>query len=657
MAQVSQTALTIGSKATTRTPVTPGVLLNTRAIGGRPAISPDGKHVAFSIWDRVANEQGRQGRIWLVDIEDGAPGIHEPKPLTKGPKTSNTPVWSPDGTRIAYIMAIGEGEQERPQLHMMSANGENARQVCTMPNGVNDIQWSPDGTRIAFLSVEGEEPKRDPIVVAPARHIRLWTIHVESDIPTPVTPDNLTVWEYAWSPDSHSFALYYSVKPDENGWYAGQLGLVPARGGAVRQLTHLTQQASGLIWTPDGSTITYVSGEWSDRGNSSGDIYALTFSDGDEPRNLTPRIDISPTSCYWFPDGKRLLFTAYSGVTHQLAIREEDGSITMLDDDFVMAHGIISATPDLSKFVVMHGSPQEMYDIWYGSLPDNQQAGNSEKTNKGIAWRRLTQLNPLVEQTFALAKSERIRYESVDGWQIDAIFTHPSVRKTEGPPPLIVNVHGGPSWAWSDDIGLFWTQLLASAGYAVLRPNIRGSWGRGVEFADAVVGDMGGKDFQDIMCGVDYLIERGMVDGDRLGICGWSYGGFMTAWAVSQTTRFKGAVMGAGIADWHSFHAQSNLSDWDARYLKADQLDNPDVYRTWSPITYAKRITTPTLILHGERDNEVPVNQGYTFYRALYERGVPTELVVYPREGHGPREYDHMRDIEERTVRWFEQYV
>ena len=131
----------------------------------------------------------------------------------------------------------------------------------------------------------------------------------------------------------------------------------------------------------------------------------------------------------------------------------------------------------------------------------------------------------------------------------------------------------------------------------------------------------------------------------------------MTAWAVSQTTRFKAAVMGAGIADWHSFHAQSNLSDWDARYLKADPLDNPDVYRRWSPITYAKRIVTPTLILHGEQDLAVPVNQGYTFHRALYERGVPTELAVYPREGHGPRERDHMRDIEERTVRWFEQYL
>ena len=646
----SQNSLSIDTSAT-RIPVTPGAFLDARDVGMRSAISPDGKQVAFSIWERMGNEQKRQARIWLVNTTEAEHELPELHPLTHGPESSHSPRWSPNGTRIAYIQEASESEHEHGQLYIMSSDGKDARQVCTMPNGVSDIEWSPDGTHIAFLSLEGKEPKRDPIVVVPARHLRLWTVHIESDMPMPVTPANLTVWEYAWSPDSRSFALYYSMKPDDNGWYTGQVGLVPAHGGAVQQLTHLTQQVSGLTWRPDGRAITYVSGDWSDRGNASGDIYLLPVDkDGaSEPRNLTPGISTSPVIPRWFPDGKRLLFNAYSGVTHQLAIREEDGTITLLEDDFVMGRGQLSTTPDLSAFVVLHGSSQQMYDMWYGMLPDGQ--------NKHIAWRRLTQLNPIIEETFALATSERIRYESVDGWQIDAIFTHPSTLKTEGPPPLIVNVHGGPSWAYSDDIGLFWTQTLASAGFAVLRANIRGSWGRGVAFADAVVGDMGGKDFQDILRGIDYLIERGMVDGDRLGICGWSYGGFMTAWAVSQTTRFKAAVMGAGIADWHSFHAQSSLSDWDARYLKADQLDNPDVYRRWSPITYANRIVTPTLILHGEKDRDVPVNQSYTFHRALYDRGIPTELVVYPREFHGPRERDHMRDIEERTVHWFEQYV
>jgi dipeptidyl aminopeptidase/acylaminoacyl peptidase len=525
-----------------------------------------------------------------------------------------------------------------------------------MPNGASAIAWSPSGTHLAFLSEEGKEPEHDPLIVTPPRHVRLWTVHVESDIPTPVTPDDVTVWEYAWSPDGRSFAVYYSVKPDENGWYAGQVGLVGAGGGAIRQLTQLTQQVSSLTWTPDGQAITYISGDWSDRGYSSGDIYLLSLSDSEvsEPCNLTPGISYSPAMCRWFPDGKRLLFTAVSGVTHLIAIRDENGEITTLDDDFVMWDGLFSTPPDMSKILTLHSSPDEMYDLWAGMLSPLSDKPQGETS---ISWHRETQLNPIIEETYALAKTERIRYESVDDWQIDALLSHPRVRKIGGPSPLVVLVHGGPSSAWIDDMSMIWTQILASAGYMVLRPNIRGSWGRGTEFANAVIGDMGGKDFQDIMRGVNFLIERGLVDGDRLGICGWSYGGFMTAWAVSQTTRFKAAVMGAGIADWHSFHAQSNLSDWDMRYLKANPLDNPQVYRERSPITYAKHVTTPTLILHGELDKAVPVSQGYTFHRALYERGVPTELVVYPREGHGPVERHHLRDIEERTLRWLEQYL
>jgi dipeptidyl aminopeptidase/acylaminoacyl peptidase len=186
---------------------------------------------------------------------------------------------------------------------------------------------------------------------------------------------------------------------------------------------------------------------------------------------------------------------------------------------------------------------------------------------------------------------------------------------------------------------------------------VRGSWGRGVAFADAVVGDMGGKDFQDVIYGVEYLVKQGIVDGNRVGIMGWSYGGYMTAWAVTQTNRFKAALMGAGISDWHNYHAQSSLRDSDLRFLAADPLENPEVYHKHSPITYAARVTTPTLILHGEKDEAVPVAQAYAFYQALRDRGVPVEFVVYPREGHGLRERDHVRDAEERLLRWFKRYV
>ncbi|HEY7417393.1 MAG TPA: S9 family peptidase, partial [Ktedonobacteraceae bacterium] len=273
-----------------------------------------------------------------------------------------------------------------------------------------------------------------------------------------------------------------------------------------------------------------------------------------------------------------------------------------------------------------------------------------------IQWHRLSRLNPIVEETVAIAQTERIYYESVDGWRIDGLFMLPLQSKDSELPPLYVDVHGGPSGAECD----YWApfdQYLAAQGFAVFRPNMRGSWGHGMEFADAVIGDMGGNDLQDILNGVEYLVQRGLVDGNRVGIGGWSNGGFLSAWAVTQTNRFKAAMMGAGISDWHNMHAQTILADADVLLLAADPLEKPEVYRQHSPLTYAARVTTPTLILHGENDPAVPVAQAYAFHRALRERNVPTELVVYPREGHGVSETAHVRDAFGRLAEWLKRYV
>jgi dipeptidyl aminopeptidase/acylaminoacyl peptidase len=629
-----------------RTPITPG-MLSTIRMPSEAQISSDGKRAVFVVWEYVGEEQKQRGRIWTVSTEVAEHEVGEPRPLTKGSKSDYCPRWSPDGKRLAYL-SVSDSERAKPQLHIIAAEGGEPEQLCTMPNGVVSLEWSPNGSRIAFLSQEGERPRPDPIVVAPERHYRLWTIYPDDDLPQPVTPAELTVWEYAWSPDSRQLAVYYSVMSGESGWYVGQIGYVAAQGGAVHQLTALTRQASSLSWSPDGTKLAYVSGEWSDRGLDAGDMFLLPL-DGSEPYNLTPGIQCSITWCRWFPDGQRLLFAAYKRVTQQIGIlHTSNGAVRVLDSDFVMRWPVLSATPDLHGFVALHCTQQDFYDVWHGTVDDGAE---------GITWHRLSRLNPIADETFALAKTKRIRYPSTDDWEIDALFTHPSVPKTDGRPPLVVSVHGGPSWAWSDDIGMLWTQLLASAGYAVLRPNVRGSWGRGVAFADAVVGDMGGKDFQDVLHGIDYLVQHNLVDGNRVAIAGWSYGGFMTAWAISQTTRFRAAVVGAGVSDWHNFHAQSHLSEWDRRFLGADMLDHPEVYRERSPITYARNITTPTLILHGERDFDVPVSQGYALYRALYEHGIPVEFVIYPREGHGIRERDHQRDLEERLLRWLEKYL
>ncbi|HKV86180.1 MAG TPA: S9 family peptidase [Ktedonobacterales bacterium] len=614
-----------------------------------PRLSPDGTTAAYVVNEYLPGEQKPRGRIWLVETREGA----QPRELATGALSDDCPRWSPDGATLAFCSRREDGDAGKPQLYVVPAAGGAPHRICAVPNGVAEIEWSPDGARIAFLSVDGEASKTEPRVNEPDLHQRLWTVSRDGDTPQTVTPANVTIWRYAWSPDSRSFAVYFSTGPNETDWYRGQLGMLPASGGAIRQIAELSRQAAALAWSHDGRRLAYVLGEWSDRPLVGGDIYEVAI-DGGDPRNVTPDIECSPSWVAWSPDDGALLYAAWDGLTSQIGL--VDGATLerrVLSRDFLVgdrAWPRLSPTADLRRFVTLHADQQSPDDVWLG-----ERTGDGETS---VAWRRLTRLNPLIEETLAVSPTRRIEYEGADGWRIEALYTPPLHPPTDGRlPPLILNVHGGPTSAYRDGFGDNWTQLLAAAGFAVLRPNIRGSIGRGVAFADAVLGDMGGKDFADALAGVDYVAAHGLADGARVGILGWSYGGFMVAWAVSQTTRFKAAVMGAGICDFHSFHAQTNIPDWDSRFLAADPNVNPQAYRDRSAITYAARITTPTLIVHGEQDECVPVNQAYAFYRSLRERDTPVELAVYPREGHGFRERDHLRDFYVRMAGWFTRYV
>ncbi|HEX9068756.1 MAG TPA: S9 family peptidase, partial [Ktedonobacterales bacterium] len=513
------------------------------------------------------------------------------------------------------------------------------------------VAWAPDGKRLAFLSLEGPELSGDPIMPAPGRHRRLWTVRPGSDSPEPVTPSNVTVWEFAWSPKSDQLAVFFSAGPDETDYYRGQIGMVSATGGAITQRTRLDRQAAALTWSPDGSRIAYVSGEWSDRGLVGGDVFTLA-AQGGEPRNLTEGIMCSPSLVRWQADGKRLLYAAWDGVGHQVGwLDEATGTATALARDLVIGEPAwpkVSASATMDAIAVTRTiAGEHSLELYLGTLRAD-----------GISWRRLTHLNAALEESTAVSPTRVLHFTGADGWDVEALYNPPVKPPASGTPPLVLNVHGGPSSAWVNNwSGGFLTQLLCGAGFGVLRVNSRGSMGRGVAFADAVLGDMGGKDLEDLLAGVDEAVRLGLADPERVGIAGWSYGGFMAAWAVSQVTRFKAAVMGAGICDYLSFHAQTNIPDWDMRFLKATPTEDPATYREKSALSYATRIQTPTLILHGEQDACVPVNQAYAFARALTERGVPVELVIYPREGHGPQEKAHIEDMESRIVRWLSRYL
>jgi dipeptidyl aminopeptidase/acylaminoacyl peptidase len=274
-----------------------------------------------------------------------------------------------------------------------------------------------------------------------------------------------------------------------------------------------------------------------------------------------------------------------------------------------------------------------------------------------LMWDRLTDLNPHSGEIEA-GETRSLHWKGADNLQMQGWLLLPADSSSNPPYPMVTLVHGGPLLAHLNRYTPAYREqgLLAAAGIAVFMPNPRGSTGWGLEFAESNIGDMGGKDWKDIVTGIDHCVELGIADPHRLGVAGNSYGGFMAAWAITQTNRFKAALMRAGVSDWRSFHGNTSITAWDAIfYGDADPWDPDGIFKDFSPITHVNRVKTPTLIIHGEVDRDVPVEQAYLFHRALKELGVETELVVYPREPHSFSERAHILDATCRTVAWFSE--
>ncbi|MCH8222471.1 MAG: S9 family peptidase [Chloroflexi bacterium] len=620
---------------------------------GDAQISPDGQTVAFVTGNGFIESGPARTKLPATDIYAISDAASEPIRLTRSPRSGTTPRWSPDGLYLAFYSDREEDGQR--QVYLLPANGGEATQLTSVrgtlpsPRSLNPLKWFSDGKSLAFQMIdalsedesEAREAGRDAIEFETGHQFtRIWRVGVDGGEPECISPDNMQVWEFAISPDGNRIAAVVSEMPYEWDWYRCRLAIFDIGSSHAVTVVDTPRQVAKPVWSPDGSLIAYLTSNWSDRGSDSGDVMVVS-PDGGESRNLTEGSDSSFDSIQW--PGEFLISTANIAGGSGIAILNADGGRPewLWRSESWLKGMTINTTGDAGAVITDPDGPSEVY--------------TGRVSGSSLELRRRTSLHPGFDE-ITVGKMSAIRWTAPDGQEIGGYLVVPQDSDADAPLPTVALIHGGPASAVRGglDDGRRWAHLLAANGFAVYLPNYRGSTGRGLAWTESNIGDMGGADFADMMAGLDALIEQGIADPSRLGITGWSYGGFTTAWAVTQTDRFKAAIMGAGISDWRSFHGRSYLHSWDViHYGGSDPYDPESPHARFSPINYIRNVKTPTLILHGEEDWDVPVEQSYQFYRALKDLGVETELVVYPREPHGPVEYEHLIDIGDRLVNWF----
>jgi len=602
---------------------------------GEVALSPDGSRIAFAVSASFREKgKGIETRLWSGAV-DGE--------LHPG-EAGALPRFSPDGARLAY--ASDRGHEGRLSVWVDGA------ELGEIPGSVEGLAWAPDGSRLLVLAAdlgadmagaqsakkveEAGAEEQDPKVFRPARFWRrLWLVDASSGEARDVTPQGVNVFEFGWA--GGKAAAVCTDEPSESAWYDAWIGLVDLDARSVERVHTPKWQLQSPRISP-GCRVAFVEGFSSDRGTLTGTVHAV----GQGP--IAPELDAT-----WidFADDDTLWVAGWRGAGSFAGRLKLDGSFEEL------AGGELTIGPRYSPSLAASADGSRVAAAW-----ESADEPLEVVLLENGARRTLTSLNAEVAPKLATIEWRAYRWTSFDGLEIEGLLGLPRDRP-EGPLPLVVDVHGGPtgSWSWSFAPAYGFPQLLGSAGYAVLLPNVRGSVGWGPEFAEANLGDMGGGDLQDILTGIDALAADGIVDDQRVAITGGSYGGFMACWAVTQTDRFAAALPFAVVTDWVSFHFTTNIGQFDRLYLQADPYDSTGEYTRRSPLYHAAKCTTPTLIVHGEDDLCTPLGQALEFYNALVEGGCETELVVFPREGHGWTERGHQVEAWNRIRDWLLRHV
>jgi len=641
-------------------------LFKVKALGGLQ-VSPNGAAILYTV--RTADLEKNQANtdVWLLTLPERARS--ENVQLTRNPKDDTSPRWRPDGAAFAFLSVRpdADGKEGKRALYLMEPRGGEPEKLFEHETAIGSFQWSPDGKWIAFAAQEKEpadakdqrDQGRDVAVEdEPGQYTHLWMLDVGARTARRVTSGTgYSVNDFGVSPDGKAIAFAAAPSPRiTDGWRSDIYLVATDSGAAPRKLTTNPGPDTSPGFSPDGALIYYHAMQTDSYRVGQSRVYRMP-KDGGTPEDVSPDLDVEPSAYHFTADGKGAFFIATAGTTRGLyylpfATRKAQ---RQSGDQGVVSQ--LSFSKDGKRMAYVRETmtkPQELYVADEANRPELDGLKNFTPLTRhnadAAAW--------------AVGLTDVIRWKSVDGRQIEGILVYPAGwTPARGPAPLVVKIHGGPSGVFVQNFQASSfsadAQRYAADGYAVLLPNPRGSSGYGDATQQAVVKDWGGLDFQDIMTGVDTLVARGIAHQDSLGVMGWSYGGYMTAWTISQTDRFKAAVVGAGITEaiamWgtqdiiHVFEAYFGGSPWADGAWEA--------YQKSSPLAHMRNAKTPTLIIHGRNDPRVPPNQATILHRTLRALNVPTELMWLPRTGHGPSEPGLQYETAKAQKEWMDRWI
>jgi dipeptidyl aminopeptidase/acylaminoacyl peptidase len=613
------------------------------------SMSPDGRWVAW-----LSRGAGNKDSVYLLDWKKSGT---KPKRITPGDALeegdSSNITWSPDSRQCAFL---SHGNNPQDQIYLFSVENSKPKQISNLDGHVKDLRWSQDGKQLTFLYAEHgggggpleAEPAATGVIGSEIHNQRIALFPVAGDAQVrQITPADLNIYEYDWSSNGSRFTAIAAPGPADNNWWTAKLYTGSADGGPMKLLytPPADRQIAVPRWSPDGSKIAFLAGLMSDEGFDGGDIFVLP-AEGGEASNLTPEFKATPTGLQW-RDRDTLLYTESingGGGIATLKVSSGENEVLWKGEDTLHADGNfpnLSFAKDGVTSVIVQSTWEHPPEVNAGRIGE---------------WKPVTSEN--ASQRPRWGKSESLTWQS-ESYQVQGWLLYPENFDASKRYPMIVSIHGGPSNMKSPGWPSvhFDMSVMASLGYFVLFPNPRGSYGGGEAFTRANIKDFGGGDLRDILAGVESITKKVPVDPERIGVTGWSYGGYMTMWTVTQTNRFKAAVAGAGIANYQSYYGQNSIDQWMIPFFGSSVYDDPQVYAKSSPITYIKNVKTPTLVVVGERDGECPAPQSFEFWHALRAQNVPTELVVYAGEGHSFRDPKNQFDVMRRTLEWFEKYL